>query len=294
MVKTHRRGFTLIELLVVVSIIALLVSILLPALSRAREAAKNALCLSNLHQQITGYNIYAASYEGHLPPVKSGPWLHDVPYSTTDIIIDTGGSRETFYCPVDRIRNPEMNIFWYYGTPAAYNAAALTNNSNFTEPAGVDRTTTFRITGYMSLLPPSKDPVPWSGDPTTYADLRRVNYLRDHGKDYAYKTSDRHPAEQEVSIDIIYSGDVPPGSSNGYNRDIGNFATFINLRGLGGRNSSLIEPTVHLNRDGSPKGGNIVFLDGHADFRSFDEMEFRFIPYYDAVYNNPYKPYMWW
>ena len=54
-----RKGFTLIELLVVVAIIALLISILLPSLSRARELAKRAVCSSNLRGIGQGMHIYA-------------------------------------------------------------------------------------------------------------------------------------------------------------------------------------------------------------------------------------------
>lgn len=59
-----KKGFTLIELLVVVSIIALLVSILLPALSRARQQAKAVVCMSNLRQWGLIFNLYLAEDSG--------------------------------------------------------------------------------------------------------------------------------------------------------------------------------------------------------------------------------------
>ncbi len=61
-----RGGFTLIELLVVVAIIALLVSVLLPALAAAREQARSAYCLSNLKQQGTAMLYYAGDYGDYL------------------------------------------------------------------------------------------------------------------------------------------------------------------------------------------------------------------------------------
>jgi len=58
------KGFTLVELLVVIGIIALLIAILLPALSRAREQAKNTQCLSNLRQLAMVYQFYANDNQG--------------------------------------------------------------------------------------------------------------------------------------------------------------------------------------------------------------------------------------
>lgn len=66
------RGFTLIELLVVISIIALLVGILLPALGAARNTAKRAKCLSNLHQWGVGANAYGADNDDLFPTRYQG------------------------------------------------------------------------------------------------------------------------------------------------------------------------------------------------------------------------------
>lgn len=99
--KRQRRstqGFTLIELLVVIAIIVVLISILLPSLSQARESGRRTKCLANLHQIGVGYIMYMSDNNG-------STWKADA--NGGEALLRTTKSGVTLY--------PETNGFWQTG-----------------------------------------------------------------------------------------------------------------------------------------------------------------------------------
>lgn len=122
----RQDGFTLIELLVVVSIIALLISLLLPALSRAALQAGIVRCQTQARQIYLGSNAYAVDAEGHYLPFANlnrcggldliaMPWGTNCngSYDARNLALQYIPDPEMFYCPDGaRTSEEEYNINW--------------------------------------------------------------------------------------------------------------------------------------------------------------------------------------
>lgn len=116
------KGFTLVELLVVIAIIALLLSVLLPSLGKARRQARVIKCSSNIKQMITGMNAYASANDGKYPQRGSDAAPYKI-WKTgedrgavnmfVDYVIGEYKSSDITFCPLiheDSWMQPRLNV----------------------------------------------------------------------------------------------------------------------------------------------------------------------------------------
>jgi prepilin-type N-terminal cleavage/methylation domain-containing protein len=121
MTRVFRSRFTLIELLIVITIIAILVAMLLPALSRARDKAHIVLCIANCKQVGTALSSYADDSSGNYPhrttfytidvavevPPGSGTFRCDI----RDALLEYGGSSDIYYCSITSRTDPNDAVY---------------------------------------------------------------------------------------------------------------------------------------------------------------------------------------
>ncbi len=266
-----RKAFTLIELLVVVAIIALLISILLPSLSRARELAKRAVCASNLRGIGQGMHIYANDNQEWFPThffrsgtVTIGPPSasqvqyvrtlgqdYDKPINTTDasthtqdshpsrslflLIISGAQSAGSFVCPSSSDQEDDMRNRGTY-------------SSQGQESAARPGKTRFDFAGYDKLSYGYQIPYGRRGKPRETLDSR-MPISADKGPYFQGGTTwvDNDPRDEP-------SGLLPPSQWEGQQaEDVIKYSN-EDWRPYNSRN--------HNN-----EGQNVLFIDSHVDFK---------------------------
>lgn len=133
----RRCAFTLAELLVVIGIIAVLASILLPVLARARESARRVTCMSNMHQLTTAWLQYAAEHDGELVACDAADQQAGFPLpnqaQTIPALRRYAPADAVFHCPNDvreGYRSYSINDFLGGNWPGIPHVALLRNVIN--------------------------------------------------------------------------------------------------------------------------------------------------------------------